>query len=104
MASRTASFWASLSSDPSRRHGALSILGAASHDGFGRLPTIEGSSMRSLIIPQPYTLQPVRSLLSLGTGVTMAICEDISRIKEVKQPAKRECSECVKSGSKWMHL
>jgi len=34
----------------------------------------------------------------------MAICDDISRIKEVKQPAKRECSECVKSGSRWMHL
>ena len=34
----------------------------------------------------------------------MASCDDISRIKEVKQPAKRECSECVKSGSRWMHL
>ena len=34
----------------------------------------------------------------------MAICDDISRIKEVKQPAKRECSECVKIGSRWMHL
>ena len=34
----------------------------------------------------------------------MAICDDISRIKEVKQPAKRECVECVKIASRWMHL
>jgi hypothetical protein len=34
----------------------------------------------------------------------MAICDDISRIKEVKQPEKRECAECVKIHSRWMHL
>jgi uncharacterized UBP type Zn finger protein len=34
----------------------------------------------------------------------MATCSDISRIKEVKQPVKRECEECVKIGSRWMHL
>ena len=34
----------------------------------------------------------------------MAVCDDISRIKEVKQPAKRECAECVKTHSRWLHL
>ena len=31
-------------------------------------------------------------------------CADIRAIKEVKLPQKRECAECVKIGSDWMHL
>ena len=31
-------------------------------------------------------------------------CKHISEIKDVKQPKKRECEECVKIGSGWVHL
>jgi hypothetical protein len=31
-------------------------------------------------------------------------CEDIAAIKSVTQPKTRECEECVKIGSDWMHL
>jgi len=31
-------------------------------------------------------------------------CEHIRAIVEVKGPRKRECEECVKIGSRWVHL
>jgi hypothetical protein len=31
-------------------------------------------------------------------------CEHIEKIKEVKHSKKRECEECVKIGSEWLHL
>jgi hypothetical protein len=31
-------------------------------------------------------------------------CDHIRAIAEVKGPAKRECEECVKIGSRWFHL
>ena len=31
-------------------------------------------------------------------------CAHISAVKTVKHPHKRECEECVKTGSKWVHL
>lgn len=31
-------------------------------------------------------------------------CAHISAIEALKQPEKRECEECVKSGSRWLHL
>jgi hypothetical protein len=31
-------------------------------------------------------------------------CQHISGIKAVKHARKRECEECVKTGSSWMHL
>jgi hypothetical protein len=31
-------------------------------------------------------------------------CAHIQQIDEVKQPRKRECEECVKIGSRWVHL
>ena len=31
-------------------------------------------------------------------------CKHIREIKDVKQPKKRECEECVKIGSDWVHL
>jgi Zn-finger in ubiquitin-hydrolases and other protein len=34
----------------------------------------------------------------------MAACKDISGIKDVRGPAKHECSECVKIASRWVHL
>ena len=34
----------------------------------------------------------------------MAACKDISSIKDVRGPAKHECSECVKIASRWVHL
>ena len=34
----------------------------------------------------------------------MATCADIAQITEVTQPRKRVCDECVKSGSRWIHL
>lgn len=32
------------------------------------------------------------------------LCSHIKAIKDIKQPVKRVCEECVKTGSEWMHL
>jgi len=32
------------------------------------------------------------------------VCQHIRAIGDVKRPARRECEECVKIGSAWMHL
>ncbi|GAA4155109.1 UBP-type zinc finger domain-containing protein [Chryseobacterium ginsenosidimutans] len=32
------------------------------------------------------------------------ICEHLEAIKELKLPLKHECSECIKTGSQWVHL
>ena len=34
----------------------------------------------------------------------MATCAHIDGIDDVKHPKKRECDECVKIGSSWVHL
>ena len=31
-------------------------------------------------------------------------CSHIGSLQSVKQPKTRECEECVKTGSRWMHL
>jgi hypothetical protein len=31
-------------------------------------------------------------------------CEHIQAINAVRHPARRECTECVKTGSRWVHL
>jgi hypothetical protein len=31
-------------------------------------------------------------------------CAHLAAITQVKQPAKRECEECVKIGASWVHL
>jgi uncharacterized UBP type Zn finger protein len=31
-------------------------------------------------------------------------CPHIAAIGDVKHPARRECEDCVKTGSKWVHL
>jgi hypothetical protein len=31
-------------------------------------------------------------------------CSHISAVKSVKQPQRRECQECVKTSSSWVHL
>jgi hypothetical protein len=31
-------------------------------------------------------------------------CDHISSVKDIRQPARRECDECVKIGSSWVHL
>jgi hypothetical protein len=31
-------------------------------------------------------------------------CDHIAAITDIKQPKKRVCEECVKIGSRWMHL
>lgn len=31
-------------------------------------------------------------------------CGHLNKIQEVKLPAKRECEECVRIGSEWLHL
>ncbi len=33
-----------------------------------------------------------------------AACEHIEAIDTIKHPERRECVECVKSGSRWLHL
>lgn len=32
------------------------------------------------------------------------ICEHLEAITELKLPVKHECSECIKTGDKWVHL
>lgn len=34
----------------------------------------------------------------------MKTCDHIAAVKDVKQPLSRECAECVKTGSTWVHL
>jgi hypothetical protein len=36
--------------------------------------------------------------------VPVALCAHLAKIKDVKQPKVRECSECVAIGSRWVHL
>lgn len=33
-----------------------------------------------------------------------AACDHIKAVGDVKKPAKHECEECVKIGSRWVHL
>jgi EmrB/QacA subfamily drug resistance transporter len=41
----------------------------------------------------------------VGKGTTMATaCSHIEAVSTVKQPERRECEECVKTGDKWVHL
>ena len=35
---------------------------------------------------------------------TGGACGHIEAIDDVKQPARRQCDECVKIGSRWVHL
>src|SRR5262245_50517145 len=40
-----------------------------------------------------------------GDGImSVAICSHIRGIESVKHPKKRECEECVRIGSSWVHL
>ena len=32
------------------------------------------------------------------------ICEHINQVTSIKQPAKRVCEECIKTGAHWVHL
>ena len=34
----------------------------------------------------------------------MADCPDITAIRSPKQPARRECEDCMKMGGRWVHL
>lgn len=36
--------------------------------------------------------------------MSAASCAHIAAITSIKQPAHRQCDECVKTGSRWMHL
>ena len=36
--------------------------------------------------------------------MTATSCVHLEQITEVKQPKKRECEECVRIGSEWLHL
>ena len=36
--------------------------------------------------------------------MTDGICVHIDAVTTIKHPARRECSECVKIGSSWVHL
>jgi hypothetical protein len=31
-------------------------------------------------------------------------CSDLQSIESVRSPIRRECDECVKTGSRWVHL
>jgi hypothetical protein len=32
------------------------------------------------------------------------ICSHLRAVKEIKQPARHVCEECIKTGSQWVHL
>lgn len=32
------------------------------------------------------------------------VCADLTAIRSVRHPKKRECEDCVKSGGTWVHL
>jgi len=32
------------------------------------------------------------------------VCEHLSEIEQVKQPKRRVCEECIKTGDSWVHL
>jgi ubiquitin-hydrolase Zn-finger-containing protein len=34
----------------------------------------------------------------------VAVCEHLASIDQVRRPKRRECAECVKIGSWWVHL
>jgi ubiquitin-hydrolase Zn-finger-containing protein len=34
----------------------------------------------------------------------MKLCEHLKHIREIKSAERRECSECVKIGGRWVHL
>ena len=36
--------------------------------------------------------------------MTNAACAHIEAVDSVKQPSRRECQECVKTHSRWVHL
>jgi hypothetical protein len=36
--------------------------------------------------------------------MTHGPCRHIEELGEVKQPERRECEECVKTGDRWVHL
>ena len=36
--------------------------------------------------------------------MAQSVCTHLSAIAEIKQPQRRECEECMKSGSTWVHL
>lgn len=36
--------------------------------------------------------------------MSQATCEHLDAVTTVRQPAARECEECVKTGSSWVHL
>ena len=36
--------------------------------------------------------------------MTVATCSHLAAITTVRQPAKRQCDECVKIGARWVHL
>jgi uncharacterized UBP type Zn finger protein len=33
-----------------------------------------------------------------------ALCPELSSIEEIKQPIAYHCDECIKTGSRWLHL
>lgn len=34
----------------------------------------------------------------------MSVCSHLSEVKEIKQAKEHVCEECVKTGSRWVHL
>ena len=35
---------------------------------------------------------------------TDPVCSHVGAIKSIRQPQRHECAECVKTGSRWVHL
>src|SRR4029450_1722047 len=72
----------------------------------GRLDGIPAKHVRGR--SDPGGLEPVRTgtsdRASLRTTMPGDSCPHISAVKTVKHAAARQCEECVKTDSQWVHL
>src|SRR5213593_4370792 len=48
----------------------------------------------------------ILSLTKAGKGIAMPaeVCVHIDTITDIKQPKRRVCEECIKTGAQWTHL
>jgi uncharacterized UBP type Zn finger protein len=43
-------------------------------------------------------------MIGLDAPVKEAVCSHIEAVTDIREPARHECEECVKTGSSWVHL
>src|SRR5215831_20771192 len=62
--------------------------------------TADASAADYLIHPGGHFIR----FIAVSGGDMPATCEHIQAIKTVRHATRRECAECVKIGSQWVHL